>query len=277
VASNKRERELARMRAERQAARRAAAEAARRKRRNQLVAILSALAVVAVVAVIGLVTREDDKDTVATPGASATPTASSTASTAASGGACSYADAGTPSKDVEGKPPASGPAARTATPVTLTTNRGEVVLSLDAAKAPCTVNSFTFLTGQKYFDGTDCHRLTTEGIYVLQCGDPTGTGTGGPGYGMPEENLTAFGQPNATGQVIYPRGTVAMARSSAPGSGGSQFFLVYKDSPLAPDYTPFGRITKGLELLDAVAAAGSTPAGDGKPNQGVTITRATVG
>ena len=268
MASNKRERELARLRAERQAARRAAAEAARRKRRNQVVAALAGLAVVAVVVVVGLtVGGDDDKDQLAQP--SATPTASTPA------GKCAYPEAGAPSKEVRGTPSADGPATKGPTPVTLTTNRGEIALTLDAAKAPCTVNSFTFLTAQKYFDGTQCHRLTTEGIYVLQCGDPSASGSGGPGYQFGDENLSAFGKPNATGQVIYPRGTVAMA-NAGPGTSGSQFFLVYKDSPLAPSYTPFGRITKGLELLDTVAKAGATPAGDGKPNQAVTLKKVTV-
>jgi len=269
LASNKRERELARLRAERQAARRAAAEAARRKRRNQLVAVLAALAVVAVVAVVGLTVGggDDDKDQLAQP--SATPTASTEP------GKCSYPEAGAPSKEVRGTPSADGPVKKGPTPVTLTTNRGEIALTLDAVKAPCTVNSFTFLAAQQYFDGTQCHRLTTEGIYVLQCGDPSASGSGGPGYQFGDENLTAFGKANATGQVIYPRGTVAMA-NAGPGTSGSQFFLVYKDSPLAPSYTPFGRITKGLELLDAVAKAGATPTGDGKPNQAVTLTKVTA-
>jgi peptidyl-prolyl cis-trans isomerase B (cyclophilin B) len=262
VASNKRERELARMRAERQAARRAATRAARQKRRNTLIAVLSALAVVAVVVVIAVTTKDD------TPKPTASPSPS------ASAGACGYTKAGTASKKVDGLPSADGPSVKAPTPVTLTTNRGEIVLSLDAAKAPCTTNSFTFLAAQKYFDSTSCHRLTTAGIFVLQCGDPSASGSGGPGYQFGEENLTAFGAANASGQVVYPRGTIAMA-NAGPGTNGSQFFLVYKDSPLAPSYTPFGTITKGLDLLDAVAKAGSTPVSDGKPNQSVTLTKVT--
>lgn len=264
--SSKREKELARMRAERQATRRAQAAAERQKRRNTLIAGLSALAVAAVVVVIALAT-DDDK-----PSSQNTATPSATGSA----GACTYTKSGEASKKVDGLPSADGPKEKAPTPVKFETNRGEIELTLDAAKAPCTVNSFTFLTAQKYFDGTSCHRLTSQGIFVLQCGDPTALGTGGPGYGMPEENLTALGAPNAQGQVIYPRGTIAMARSSQPGSGGSQFFLVYKDSPLKPDYTPFGTITKGLDLLDAVAKAGSTPPNDGKPNQSVTLEKVTT-
>jgi peptidyl-prolyl cis-trans isomerase B (cyclophilin B) len=264
--SAKRERELARLRAQRQAARRAAAEAERRKRRNAVLVGVSALAVAAVIVVIALVTDNgSSKSSVAEQ-----PTSPS--------GPCVYTKSGTPARPVNGLPSAQGPAQKGPVPIALTTNRGEIDLTLDGAKAPCTTNSFTFLAAQKYFDNTPCHRLTTSGIYVLQCGDPSGTGTGGPGYQFKDENLEAFDSPSCSAakslatqcQVVYPRGTVAMA-NSGPGSNGSQFFLVYKDSPLAPSYTPFGRITKGLDLLDKVAKAGAIPVGDGKPKLPVTI------
>jgi peptidyl-prolyl cis-trans isomerase B (cyclophilin B) len=266
VASNKRERELARMRAQRQAARRAAEQAARRKRRNTIVVALSVLAVVAVVAGIAVANSGGKKKTTLATQPSATPTASKVPA-----GTCAYNAAGASSKKITGLPAAT-PAAKGAVKVALTSNRGAIDLTLDGAKAPCTVNSFTFLAGQKYFDGTSCHRLTTSGIYVLQCGDPTGTGSGGPGYTYADENLTALGSGSS---VVYPRGTVAMA-NAGPGTNGSQFFLVYKDSPLPPNYTPFGRITSGLALLDAVAKGGSTPALDGKPKLPVTLTKVTV-
>ena len=271
MASSKRERELARMRAERQAARRAAAQADRIKRRNALLAGLSALAVAGVIVIIALVT--DDGKTTSQLGTS--PSAS------ASAGGCSYSTAGTASKKVSGTPSPSD-VEKSDVKVGLTTNRGDIDLTLHGAKAPCTTNSFTFLAGQKYFDATSCHRLTTSGIYVLQCGDPSGTGSGGPGYQFTDENLGAFStasctpESNATTpcQVVYPRGTVAMA-NAGPGTNGSQFFLVYKDSPLGPAYTPFGTITKGLDLLDTVAKAGAnSPTGDGKPKMAVTITTA---
>jgi peptidyl-prolyl cis-trans isomerase B (cyclophilin B) len=265
VASTKRERELARLRAQRQAARRAAAAAERRKRRNTVLAGLSALAVAAVIVVIAVVTGGGGDDTVT---ASSSPTSAS--------GPCSYSAAGTAAKKVTGLPSTKGPEQKADTKVVLTTNRGEIDLTLHGAKAPCTTNSFTFLAAQKYFDDTSCHRLTTTGIYVLQCGDPSASGSGGPGYQFADENLTGLGTPSASGQVVYPRGTVAMA-NSGPGTNGSQFFLVYKDSPLAPNYTPFGTITKGLDLLDAVAKGGaSSPTGDGKPKLPVTITTAKV-
>jgi peptidyl-prolyl cis-trans isomerase B (cyclophilin B) len=163
--------------------------------------------------------------------------------------------------------------ARATYTATLQTNCGSLTVALDGAKAPQTVNSFAFLAGKGYFAGTPCHRLTTSGIYVLQCGDPTGTGTGGPGYTLPEENL-----PKGSG-VTYPAGTVAMARTSQKHSGGSQFFLVYKDTTLPADYTVFGRITKGLDILTRVAHAGSDNSngqGDGKPNQAVVLQKVTV-
>ena len=269
MASTKRERELARLRAQRQAARRAAAAAERRKRRNTVLVGLSALAVAAVIVVIAITTSGGKDDTV-TAGASGSPTSAS--------GACSYSASGKASKTVSGLPSSNGPAKKADTKVVLTTNRGELDLTLNGAKAPCTTNSFTFLAKQKYFDGTSCHRLTTASIYVLQCGDPSATGSGGPGYQFADENLSAFNTSTCTPeknamspcQVIYPRGTVAMA-NGGPGTNGSQFFLVYKDSPLGPAYTPFGTITKGLDLLDTVAKAGSTPVSDGKPNDAVTI------
>jgi peptidyl-prolyl cis-trans isomerase B (cyclophilin B) len=142
------------------------------------------------------------------------------------------------------------------------TNCGTIIISMDGKHAPHTVNSFAFLANKGYFDNTPCHRLTTAGIYVLQCGDPTGTGTGGPGYTIPDENLS-----NAS----YPAGTVAMANTGQPHTGGSQFFFVYGDTQLPPQYTPFGKVTAGLNVLRRIARAGSTPTGDGRPNQPVII------
>jgi peptidyl-prolyl cis-trans isomerase B (cyclophilin B) len=159
--------------------------------------------------------------------------------------------------------------ARTTYTAKIVTNCGTIVMTLDGKNAPHTVNSFAFLSGKHFFDNSPCHRLTTSGIYVLQCGDPTGTGTGGPGYTIPDENLGAIKH------KTYPAGIVAMA-NAGPNTGGSQFFLVYKDSPLSPNYTPFGTIVKGLNLLTKIAAAGSTPPDDGAPNQPVVIESYTV-
>ncbi|MFM2233844.1 MAG: hypothetical protein RLZZ240_428 [Actinomycetota bacterium] len=150
--------------------------------------------------------------------------------------------------------------------ITFTTNQGEIVIETTPALAPLTVNAIAALAQKNYFDNTICHRLTTEGIFVLQCGDPTGTGTGGPGFNIPDENLP---QPIDNN---YPAGTVAMANSGLPGTSGSQFFLVYQDTTLGPDYTIWGSITSGLDILQTIASAGVVDGGtDGAPLTGVTI------
>jgi peptidyl-prolyl cis-trans isomerase B (cyclophilin B) len=164
---------------------------------------------------------------------------------------------------------------------TLDTTCGTIPIALDAAKAPYTVNSFKFLADKGFFNHTKCHRLVTSGIYVLQCGDPTSTGSGGPGYTIPDENLNALGKAGTNGSVIYPAGTIAMANTGSKNTGGSQFFLVYKDSPLTPTYTPFGTISaSGMKVLLKIAAAGAQPAnattGNTPPNATVVINKATV-
>jgi peptidyl-prolyl cis-trans isomerase B (cyclophilin B) len=132
---------------------------------------------------------------------------------------------------------------------TITTNCGPIVIDLDGKAAPQTVASFIFLSQKKFYDNVPCHRLVTSGIYVLQCGDPTGTGSGGPGYEYKLENAPADGD--------YPPGTVAMARTSDPNSNGSQFFICYQDTQLpAPGYSIFGKVVKGLDLVQAIAANG---------------------
>src|SRR5450631_1304841 len=186
----------------------------------------------------------------------------SSKSGATASGECHYAKSGVASKNV-GIPPSAiaSPAAQTAT---LTTNHGVITLRLNTAAAPCTVNSFAFLANQHYFDATSCHRLTTSGIFVLQCGDPSGTGAGGPGYKFADENLSG---------ATYPAGTVAMA-NAGPGTNGSQFFLVYADTTLAPKYTPFATITSGLDVVKTIAGAGSDNShgpGDGAPLMPTTI------
>ena len=149
--------------------------------------------------------------------------------------------------------------------ITFTTNQGEIVIETTPALAPLTVNAIAALAQKNYFDNTICHRLTTEGIFVLQCGDPTGTGTGGPGFNIPDENLPQTTENN------YPAGTVAMA-NAGPGTSGSQFFLVYQDTTLGPDYTIWGSITSGLDILQTIASAGVVDGGaDGAPLTGVTI------
>jgi peptidyl-prolyl cis-trans isomerase B (cyclophilin B) len=271
ASSIKRERQLARERYERQQAKRAAARARRRRWQQVTAAVVAVLlvigGVVALAALLG-----DDKAPVATkptasttPSVSASPSASSSPSAAA--GACTYAPAeGEPAKDV-GTPTYKAATAKKPFTATLKTNRGDVVIAMAAAKAPCTTNSFRYLATKKYYDGTSCHRLTTENLFVLQCGDPTGTGGGGPGY--------QFGIENAPKDGEFPAGSIAMARTSDPNTNGSQFFIVYKDTQLPTDgggYSIFGTVTKGLDVIKAVADAGvEGGASDGKPAQPVTI------
>lgn len=172
-------------------------------------------------------------------------------------------------------PPGGEVTAQGTVPVTLQTSAGTVALTLDRGLAPCTVNSFVSLAEQGYFDSSPCHRLTTDpGLQVLQCGDPSGTGTGGPGYTVPDEVFP---------ELTYGRGILAMANSGTPDSGGSQFFLVYGDGQLPPDYTVFGAIDPaGLQVIDEIAQTGHdgsldpSPSG-GAPIDAVTIETATVG
>ncbi len=170
-------------------------------------------------------------------------------------------------------PPTSGVSARGTVAVSLTTSAGQVDLVLDRALAPCTVNNFVSLAQQGYFTGTTCHRLTTgSGLQVLQCGDPTATGSGGPGYRFGDETYP---------ELTYGRGQIAMA-NAGPDTNGSQFFMIYGDaSGLTPDYTVFGTIAPAsLGVLDTVARNGLEPgrgSGDGRPRTQVIFTAAKVG
>jgi len=272
VASTRRDKELARQRAERQNARMAAAAHRTKQRRIALASVLAVLAVAGIVFTVALQNRDDSGGGVAAPtetlAASPAPEPSAAASTAPAlpPGTCAYAKSQQPAaKDVP-LPPTEGVETTAVYDVTLTTDQGDIVIEADSAQAPCTINSLRSLAEVGYFDGTPCHRLTTQGIQVLQCGDPTGTGGGGPGYEFADENLEG---------ATYGRGTVAMA-NAGPGTNGSQFFLVYGDSPLPPAYTPFGTITEGLEVLDEVAKGGSNPPGDGAPVEPVSLESVTV-
>jgi peptidyl-prolyl cis-trans isomerase B (cyclophilin B) len=183
-------------------------------------------------------------------------------------GTCTYtADGSTPAVPVD--PPSTTPTATKNVSAVLATNAGDLNLVLRAASAPCTVNSFLSLAEQGYFDQTQCHRLTTDLIWVLQCGDPTATGTGGPGYAFADE---------LSGSEVYSAGTLAMA-NAGPGTNGSQFFLVYKDSlGLPPDYTVFGKFdAASIRVLQQVASKGTGNGGtDGPPAEPVEIQSVTV-
>ncbi len=265
-ATNKRRKELAAAKLERQAARRAA-RAERHKRRMRIGWGIAAL--VGVLVVAGIVLWPDSaSDDVAEPGASASASPSASPSGDAS------ASPSTSPVAVEGCGPAPTPPADPQTwdtapemaltdgtdyQLVLTTNCGEIVIDTFADKAPETVNAMLWLAGEGYFDSTLCHRLVTDGIFVLQCGDPTATGTGGPGFELPDENLPA------EEGVNYPAGTVAMA-NAGPGTSGSQFFLVYEDTTLPPNYTIWGEVSSGLDVVTRIAEAGvAGGATDGTP------------
>jgi peptidyl-prolyl cis-trans isomerase B (cyclophilin B) len=270
----------------------------RARRRRILVIAAASIAAVAVIAavVIAVVNtkKEHKSNTAATSTTSAAASSSPDTTTPAGptpavpplppfkpsadlGANCQYPASQDPAaKPV--KPPRTGkvPTDPAQVSASMATNQGNIGLMLANNESPCTVNSFASLIGQKYFDNTKCHRLTTsQGLGVLQCGDPKGDGTGGPGYQFANEYPTDQYPPNdpkVQQPVLYPRGTIAMA-NAGPNTNGSQFFLVYKDSQLPPQYTVFGTIQgDGLATLDKIAKAGVAGGGeDGPPATDVTI------
>jgi peptidyl-prolyl cis-trans isomerase B (cyclophilin B) len=221
----------------------------------------------------------------AKPTATATPSASATPSTAVvtePAHHCTYTKAGTAAKTVS-LPPAA-PDYKAAYQATVNTNRGKIEINLLNSKATCTVNSFIHLADAGFWNSSQCHRVSdSDGLYMLQCGDPTAKaseklscssttlGTGTPGYEFASENLTG---------ATYKAGTVAMANSGTSDSNGSQFFLVFKNTDLPADYTPFGTITSGLDILQNVAKAGTSctfpQAGGGVPKEKVIINSVTI-
>jgi peptidyl-prolyl cis-trans isomerase B (cyclophilin B) len=289
MSGSKRQRQLAREKYERQQSRRV--EQADRRRRNQRI---TAIVVVAVLAISGIgfviVSNQGSPDattaTEALPSESAStevlPSEPAANATPASGDDEPAADTSEPIEEPSVLD--CGPALPTrpndtsfdapgdveaAASITFTTTCGDIVVALDE-RAPETVRSATFLAEQGFYDATACHRLTTEGIFVLQCGDPAGDGTGGPGYELPDENLPAQAEAN------YPAGTVAMA-NAGPGTSGSQFFLVYEDTTLPPAYTILGTITQGLDIVQEIASVGTEDGtADARPRQPMIIEMATV-
>lgn len=266
--SSKQRREAERRRLERQGQRRAQREV-RRRRITLIASVVGALAVIGVV--IGFVVANTGGNggaaAASTPapntGAPSTSTSSSSAPVASY--PCTWTPGGAAAKKVVAPatttPPRSG-----RTRVAVETSQGRLTFELNRAAAPCAAASFVSLVQQHYFDSTPCHRLTTAGIYVLQCGDPTGSGNGGPGYSFRDE---------LTGAEKYTRGVLAMA-NAGPNTNGSQFFIVYKNAVLQPNYTIFGTVVQGLDVVDKVAAAGASGGNDGKPKLPVELTKLTV-
>ena len=228
----------------------------------------------------------------ATPSASASASASPSASTIAEPAThCTYTTSGVPAAVKKVSVPPATPNYKATYTAVIHTSLGNVSMNLLNSKATCTVNSFVHLASAGYFNSSQCHRLVnSQGLYVLQCGDPTAQastkltcstaanapGTGGPGYEFASENLPTA---DSSGSTTYKAGTVAMANSGSATSNGSQFFLVFKNSTLGPDYTPFATITSGLDILQKVANAGTScsySAGGGAPKEKVVVNSVTI-
>jgi peptidyl-prolyl cis-trans isomerase B (cyclophilin B) len=283
VPTSKQRRETARRRLERQLQRRQEV-AARRRRRN--VVIAAVLSVLVVVGAVWLIVVKVGNNTPAAAEASGTPTPSATPTATATpahaprktNGPCAYTETNQTltnpnAKDV-GLPADPKPTpAKGTVPVTMKTNQGTIVVTLDRADAPCAVQSFLYLVGKKFFDNTICPRVSAkakDGLGVLQCGDPSGTTSGGPTYQFKEENLS---------KASYKVGVVAMANGGA-GTTGSQFFFIHEDATgLGKNYSVIGKVTQGLDVVQKVAKAGndgSNQAGGGKPKLPITIETASA-
>jgi len=261
---NERQRRIARERHRRQQQERLARQRQMRKRGLIGGSALLAAALIASLLVVFL-PGGNSKHAAASASKSATPSPTATATTVAEPAHhCSYT-AATPVARKVSFPPAT-PDYTASYQATINTNLGKITFNLLNSKATCTVNSFVHLAEAGYFNNTQCHRLVTSGIYVLQCGDPYATattklncsttskiGTGTPGYEFASENLT---------KATYPAGTVAMANESSATTNGSQFFIVYKDSTselnasAGPSYTPFATVSSGLDIVQNVAKDG---------------------
>lgn len=263
-----REQERAKARRRHQKLEARAAERARIAARNRQAAIVAAVVVVVVAAMVLLTTTLNNHSTPATAASTRATTATTapTPSAKASVAGCTTPPAGPTAIKTRGLPDQKTAAGKHFTAV-VTTNCGPITLSLDGTKAPQTVASFVALAKSGYFAASPCHRLTTAGIYVLQCGDPLGGRGTGPGY--------SYGIENAPKDGKYPTGTLAMARTSDPHSNADQFFIVYKDSTLPTDgggYSIFGTVTGGMDIVDKIAAAGASGGtGDGAPNAPISI------
>ncbi len=264
--SNQQRREAAKRKLERQLVRREERERGRRQR-------LVVIGVVATVLVIAggiwyATTRNSSKTATGSTDTSTTGTAGATPTSSAPKTPCTYTVTGKAAKAV--KAPTNLSPANTGTiEATIKLNGQPVAMTLDRAAAPCTVNSFVSLASQGFYNSSPCWRLTgNSALNILQCGDPTGVGNGGPGYTFADE---------LTKTKSYPKGTVAMANSGA-NTNGSQFFVVYKDSTLSPGYTVFGKVSDaGMAVIEGVAAQGvKNNAQDGPPVAKAVIDSVTV-
>jgi peptidyl-prolyl cis-trans isomerase B (cyclophilin B) len=171
----------------------------------------------------------------------------------------------------------------------ITTSAGEIDATLERSAAPCTVASFDYLASQNFFDNTKCTKLSNaDSRFYLLCGDVRGDGTGGPSYIYDDENpplgysvppgaaAPSTAPPGTPPQaVIYPAGTIAVWNTEAD-HNGSQFIIVYKDSILPPNYSVFGNVTSGLDVVSKIGTAGVTGSSPGPPKSPVTITKLTV-
>ena len=289
--SRERERRRARERFEQQRSVRLERQRKNRKRAGIGLAVLCVLGLIAgvtTVLVSGSGTATAAKKPAAKVSATASPTATATASASPAAVTepaqhCSYTSASAGSV-VKSSLPTASPDYKAAYTASINTNLGPIKIDLANSKATCTVNSFVHLASDNFWNNSQCHRMSnSDGLFMLQCGDPTAKasqklscssttlGTGGPGYEFASENLPTAG---SSGSVTYKAGTVAMANSGGA-TNGSQFFLVFKDTTLGPDYTPFGTITSGLDILQNVAKAGTSctfaGAGGGVPKDKVVI------
>ncbi|WP_051266388.1 peptidylprolyl isomerase [Nakamurella lactea] len=262
--SNQQRREAAKRKLQRQLARRE--QERTRRRRNTLIA--GAVAVVLVAAgVVWLVTANKNSTTTAAPDANATASdatgTDSTATSTAPATPCTYPASGTAAKKVD--PPSNiSPAKTGKVDATIALNGESVPVTLDRSLAPCSVNSFLSLAAQGFYDNTNCHRLTKSAeLNILQCGDPSGKGNGGPGY----EYATQVAD-----QAKYPVGTLAMANTGTTGEG-SQFFIVYGKTTIAPSYTIIGTVSDaGMKVVQSIAEKGvKDDRQDGAPNAAAKI------
>ena len=291
--NSKQRRDAARRHLERQLVRRQQRNI-RRRQLNLIASVVGVLVVFPVVIVSVIMLRHDNKSASAASN-SASPSDSASASPSPSvsigptrspakiparaakhtSGPCDYKENATTLTagnlfDV-GLPPDPKPTPTGTYTATFTTNLGAITVALDGKAAPCNVQSIKYLISKKFYDQTSCPRSVNSGIFVVQCGDPSGTTSGGPTYTTKDENLT---------KASYTEGTLAMANSGA-NTNGSQFFFITKDSngALGKNYTVIGHVTAGLAILQKVATGGddgSNQAGGGHPKIPLYFTKVTV-